>query len=125
MSFDAERNFGKNHQLVVRIDNRKVVVIIDNMKAKLLLKRRFVFSEIAFAEIVIWQLASSVEGSQHPYKYRLAYVVNQICVVRYDNELGKGNHVHINNQELPYDFISTDRLIDDFFAQIKQMENTP
>lgn len=114
-----------SYPIVVNIDNSLVVVIIDNMKAKLLLKRRFVFSEIAFAEIIIWQLVSSVEGSQHPYKYRLAYVVSQICVLRYDNELGKGNHVHINNQELPYDFISTDRLIDDFFAQIKQMENAP
>ena len=112
-------------RIVVSIDNSKVVVIIDNMKAKLQLKKRFVLSEVAFAEIVIWQLNSPVEGSEHPYKYRLAYVVNQICVLRYDNELGKGNHVHINGQELPYDFISTDRLMDDFFAQIKQMENTP
>lgn len=95
------------------------------MEAKLILKRRFVLSEIAFAEIIIWQLDSPVESSLHQYKYRLAYAVNQTCVLRYDNELGKGNHVHINNQELPYDFISTDRLIDDFFAQIKQMESTP
>lgn len=100
-----------------------VVVTIDNMKAKLLLRQRLILSEFAFAEIVIWELQASLDGSTHTYKYRLAYVVNNLCVLRYDNEAGKGNHVHINEQELSYDFVSTEQLIDDFFAQIKRMEN--
>ncbi len=91
------------------------------MKAQLLLKQRLVLSEIAFAEIVIWQLPAPLDGSEHGYKYRLAYVVDGHCVLRYDNEAGKGNHLHINQQEIIYDFVSTEQLIDDFFAQIKQM----
>ena len=93
------------------------------MKAQLLLKQRFVMSETAFAEIVIWQLPAPLDGSAHDYKYRLAYVVNDQCVLRYDNEAGKGNHVHINQQEISYNFVSTEQLVDDFFAQIKRMEN--
>ena len=93
------------------------------MKAQLLLKQKFVMSEIAFAEIVIWQLPAPLDGSTHVFKYRLAYVVNNQCVLRYDNEAGKGNHVHINKQEIIYNFVSTEQLIDDFFAQIKRMEN--
>lgn len=93
------------------------------MKAQLLLKQRFVMSEIAFAEIVIWQLPAPLDGSTHDFKYRLAYVVNNQCVLRYDNETGKGNHVHINQQEVSYNFVSTEQLIDDFFAQIKRMES--
>lgn len=93
------------------------------MKAQLLIKQRFVLSEISFAEIVVWQLQSSLAGSTHAYKYRLAYVLNGYCVLRYDNEAGKGNHIHINDQENSYNFISTEQLIDDFFAQIKRMEN--
>lgn len=93
------------------------------MKAQLLLKQRLILSEIAFAEIIIWQLGAPLDGSTHSYKYRLAYVVNNYCVLRYDNEAGKGNHFHINEQELNYNFVSTEQLIDDFFAQIKQMEN--
>lgn len=92
------------------------------MKALLLLKQRFVLSEIAFAEIVIWQLPAPLDGSTHSYKYRLAYVVNNHCMLRYDNEAGKGNHVHMDEQETSYSFVSTEQLIDDFFAQIKRME---
>ena len=93
------------------------------MKAQLLLKHRLVLSESTFAEIVIWQLPAPLEGSAHDYKYRLAYVVNGDCVLRYDNEVGKGNHLHINEQEIVYNFVSTEQLIDDFFAQIKRMES--
>ena len=93
------------------------------MKAQLLLKQRLVLSESTFAEIVIWQLPAPLKGSAHDYKYRLAYVVNGDCVLRYDNEVGKGNHLHINEQEIVYNFVSTEQLIDDFFAQIKRMES--
>ena len=93
------------------------------MKAQLLLKQKFVMSEIAFAEIVIWQLPAPLDGSTHDFKYRLAYVVNNQCVLRYNNEAGKGNHVHIDGQEISYNFVSTEQLVDDFFAQIKRMES--
>jgi hypothetical protein len=42
----------------------------------------------------------------------------------YDNEAGKGNHLHIHAQEQAYQFVSVEQLLKDFFAQIKQMENT-
>ena len=93
------------------------------MKAQLLLNQRLILSELSFAEIIIWQLQAPLDGSTHRYKYRLAYVVNNDCVFRYDNEAGKGNHLHINGQEIGYDFVSTEQLIDDFFAQIKRMES--
>lgn len=93
------------------------------MKAQLLLKKRFLLSETTFAEIVIWQLQAPLDGSTHDFKYRLAYVVNNRCVLRYDNEAGKGNHVHINEQEISYNFVSTEQLVDDFFAHIKLMES--
>ena len=95
------------------------------MKAQLLLKQKLVLSEISFAEMVIWQLPAPLAGSAHHFKYRLAYVVNKTCIVRYDNEVGKGNHVHINAHEVEYNFVSTEQLIDDFLAQIKQLEKQP
>lgn len=93
------------------------------MKAQLLLKRRFLLRETAFAEIVIWQLHAPLESSMHDFKYRLAYILNNCCVLRYDNEAGKGNHVHINGQEVSCNLVSTEQLVDDFFAQIKRMES--
>ena len=110
--------------VVVSVDNTINVVKINNMKAKLLLKRRLVLSESAFAEMVIWQLQAPLEGSAHDYKYQLAYVVNRVCILRYDNEAGKGNHLHINEQETSYNFVSSEQLLKDFFAQIKRMENS-
>ena len=95
------------------------------MKAQLLLKQRLILSETTFAEMVVWQLPAPLQGSAHHFKYRLAYVVSDVCVIRYDNEAGKGNHMHINAQEVEYNFVSTEQLIDDFFAQFKQLEKQP
>jgi hypothetical protein len=59
-----------------------------------------------------------VIGSSHKYKYRLAYVVRRRCVLRYDNEIGKGDHHHYDAVQSAYQFISVRRLIQDFLADI-------
>lgn len=46
----------------------------------------------------------------HSLKYRLAYVVEGECVLRYDNEAGKGDHRHVGTNETPYAFVSIDKL---------------
>lgn len=61
------------------------------MKAIELLRRRVIFSETKFAELVLWRVPKPLKGSKHSYKYRLAYVVEGECVLRYDNETGKGD----------------------------------
>lgn len=66
-----------------------------NMPATLLLKSREVLSANAFVERVVWLLPEPLPGSTHQLKYRLALVVNGVCVVRYDNERGKGDHRHV------------------------------
>lgn len=81
---------------------------------KLLLRERVVVSEAAFAELVIWELPRRVRGSAHKYKYRLAFVVDEVCVLRFDNETGKGDHKHIGETEVPYAFISLTKLLADF-----------
>ena len=52
----------------------------------------------------IWRLPQSVRGSEHRFKYRLALVVDGVCVLRFDNEAGKGDHKHVANAEEPYKF---------------------
>ncbi len=40
---------------------------------------------------MVWQVPSPVPRSAHGFnKYRLALVVNGVCLLRYDNETGKG-----------------------------------
>jgi hypothetical protein len=84
------------------------------MTASLLLRTRIVYSASAFAELVLWRLSKPLPGAAHAYKYRLVYVVEGACVLRYDNESGKGDHRHRGAEERSYRFTSPDRLIADF-----------
>ena len=88
------------------------------MNAQLMLKERHIISEDAFVEMVVWRLPSPVEGNRHGFKYRLAFVVRGRCVLRYDNERGKGDHKHIGNDKIPYTFTSPQRLLDDFWHDV-------
>ena len=94
------------------------VVIVSNMKAGELLQRRIVYTSEAFAELVLWQVRQPLPGSSHTFKYRLAYVVRGVCVLRYDNEVGKGDHRHYGNVESRYQFTTPDQLITDFQTDI-------
>ncbi len=84
------------------------------MKAVALLRTRIAFSETAFVELSIWKVPKPVAGSTHSFKYRLAYVVNGVCVVRYDNEAGKGDHRHFGAEEIAYPFQTPEKLVADF-----------
>lgn len=90
------------------------------MKATELLRTRLLYSESAFAELCLWPVPRRVPGSRHRYKYRLAYVVNEVCVLRYDNESGKGDHRHWGDLELPYVFTTPERLLADFQRDIER-----
>jgi hypothetical protein len=88
------------------------------MQARKLLKLRQPRGEDAFVEIVVWQLPAPLHGSAHSLKYRLAYVVGGECVVRYDNEAGKGDHKHLGGHETPCAFSSLDTLLEDFWRDV-------
>lgn len=88
------------------------------MKAVALLRTRVIYSEVAFAELVLWQLPAALPGSAHRFKYRLAYVVDELCVLRYDNEAGKGDHRHYAGSENAYVFTGVDQLIAAFQSDI-------
>lgn len=88
------------------------------MKAVQLVGTRIVYSKSAFAELVLWRLPKSLEGSEHAFKYRLAYVVCGECVLRYDNEVGKGDHRHFGKKQRLYAFTTPDQLIADFLKDI-------
>ena len=70
-------------------------------------------------EVVVWRLPEVLPGNSHLFKYRLALVVNGTCVMRYDNETGKCDHKHIGDQEMPYEFVDLDRLVEDFWADVE------
>jgi len=91
------------------------------MKATELLRRRVSFSEIAFAELVLWQLPAPLPGSAYSAKYRLASVVNGVCVLRYDDESGKGDHRHFRAKVSRYSFDGVDKLLAAFQRDIERI----
>jgi Family of unknown function (DUF6516) len=74
----------------------------------------------ACVELKVWEVPEPVRGSDHQYKYRLVLVMNGRCVLRYDNEAGRGDHKHVGAAEVeePYHFVSRQPLLDDFFADV-------
>ena len=92
------------------------------MDAELLMRERVPIDENSFAELVIWRVPQSLVGSPHNFKYRLAFVIDGVCVLRYDNETGKGDHRHVGTAETGYTFIDIDQLLADFWADVDQWE---
>jgi hypothetical protein len=89
------------------------------MDAELLIDERHVLDARTFVEIVIWRLLRPARGSKHGFKYRLALVVDRVCVLRYDNEAGKGDHRHLSDVEHRYSFVDTDTLLADFWRDVE------
>lgn len=94
------------------------VAIVSNTKAYLLLEERRDIAEDRFIELVVWQVPQPVRASTHLFKYRLALVVNGLCVLRYDNEAEKGDHRHVGAVESPYTFTTPEQLYADFMADV-------
>src|SRR3954452_8061291 len=101
------------------LDDHPAVGVYANGMARLLLRERRIVAEERFAEIVIWQVPRPLPGSRHRFKYRLAFVVDEVCVLRFDNETGKGDHKHVGEFEVAYRFTTIEQLIEDFWNGIE------
>lgn len=84
--------------------------------------RRWI-DEVAFIEARVIRLSQPVEGSDHPYKYSLALVVAGECILRYDNERGKGDHRHEGESESDYVFTTLSQLLSDFKSDVRRILN--
>ena len=89
------------------------------MKAKLLFKEKNLLKGGYIVELVLWELPLKTKDRPHGYKYRLYFGDSEgNCLVRYDNENGKGDHKHIGKKEMAYEFIDKDKLIEDFYNDV-------
>ena len=87
---------------------------------EVLARERHVLAEDAFVELVVWRVPRSVQGSTHRLKYRLALIVAGRCVLRDDNETGKGDHRHVGTVETAYAFRRYEELLADFWADVDE-----
>ena len=74
------------------------------MKAVALIRRRVVLAIDTFAEIAVWRVSEPIHHSLHLFKYRLAYVVKNECVLRYDNERVRAIIVISDRMKCPMPF---------------------
>ena len=91
------------------------------MPAKLLYRDKYIYSDGAIREMLIWRLPKKDAERPHGLKYRLFYGYPGRSLVRYDNERGKGDHRHYPDREEPYVFVSVEQLVADFRADIKRL----
>jgi hypothetical protein len=95
--------------------------IKNHMKGKLIYHEKFIYDDGAIREMVLWQLPNKTSDRPHGLKYRLYYGLSDgTCIVRYDNESGKGNHRHIKGKEKSYPFKDVETLVADFLAEIEK-----
>jgi Family of unknown function (DUF6516) len=90
------------------------------MKATLLAHSKEVHDDGSIVEVVIWELPEPLPPCTHTYKYRLFYGLPGSEIVRYDNERGKGDHRHVDGEELAYAFVSVEQLLDDFELDMRK-----
>ncbi|HET7268512.1 MAG TPA: DUF6516 family protein [Oleiagrimonas sp.] len=69
-------------------------------------------------ERTVWVLPKTSVERPHGLKYRLFCGDASHCLVRYDNEAGKGDHRHYGRHEEPYIFTTLEALLDDFQADV-------
>jgi len=92
--------------------------MIYNMQAELILDDRYPQGDHAFVAVRVFRVPVQVASSTHDLKYSLAYVVDGVCVLRFDNEAGKGDHFHRGKAEVPYAFTSLEQLLADFWTAV-------
>lgn len=91
------------------------------MKATLIRSLKKVYPDGTVVEMVLWQLPEPSPDRPHGLKYRFYCGKAGRCIVRYDNESGKGDHVHYGDSEQPYEFAGAEKLIADFLNDVARL----
>ena len=91
------------------------------MKARLAFYDKQVLPDGSIVEMKIWEVPKSVPGSRHRLKYSLFYGRPGQRLVGYDNERGRGDHRHTENEQQPYTFRTPEQLIEDFLADVHRL----
>lgn len=91
------------------------------MKARLLQKSKEEFSGGVIVETVVWELTEATPDRPHSLKYRFYCGKNDECIVRYDNEAGKGDHRHYGTDEELYCYTTFTQLVEDFLTDVERL----
>lgn len=99
------------------------------MKAAILFReKRIVINRItgdaAFVEIKVWNVPKS---AHYPTgrKFSLFLVSGGKVLVGIDNHKPKGPHLHLGDQEVPFEYISDEKLLADFWVFVRKAGYEP
>ena len=93
------------------------------MKAKRIFYDKAVLPEGSIVGMTIWQLPKASSKRPHGLKYSLFYGRDRLRVLGYDNERGNGDHKHLGDVETRYKFVSVEKLVADFLADVERATN--
>ena len=80
--------------------------------------------ELAIAELKIWKVPSS-KDNPIGRKFTLFMVVNGRVIVGIDNHRPKGPHLHLGNEQMPYNYESDQKLLEDFWDLVRKAGFVP
>ena len=89
-------------------------------KANLIIQNRFEFQDGDVIEIRVWKVPVSPD-KPHGFKYSFVYISNGKRIIGYDNSEGKGDHRHYENEEEIYEFGGIDKLLEDFYNDVRRV----
>ena len=84
------------------------------MASKLIVKRSIILSETEIIDINVWQVLKSKQipdGIKYSVNYRKLKKDEWISKIRVDNSESKGHHLHIDNKEKDFKFVSIEETI--------------
>ncbi len=97
--------------------------MVSHMKATLVFREKRIEADGAIIDMTIWRVPVPVLPSPHRLKYSLYYGRGGQRLIGFDNERGKGDHMHVGDDERVYAFSTVEQLIADFLQAIATMEN--
>ena len=71
-------------------------------------------------EIKIWKVKKD-KYNPEGFHYSLVLIKNNKRILGYDNHERKGHHKHVYNKELEYNFEDINKLIQDFYKDLKEI----
>ena len=95
------------------------------MTAALVFHEKRMIAGGVILEMTIWRVPTAVPPTTHGLKYSLFYGSPGRRVVAFDNERGKGDHMHLHGEERAYVFTTVEQLIDDFLAEVRKAGGEP
>jgi len=91
------------------------------MKAELLYHSKKVNPDGDTIEIKIWKVPAS-EDKPFGVKYSFVFIRDGKRIIGYDNAERKGDHRHIGDREIPYNFTTVKKLFDDFYRDLEEVQ---